>query len=534
MARFSMVSVLLLGVLVAPFVTGVGQEQPRYGGTLVVMCNPAEVRTLDPLRSSITDAETGSVIMQIHRGLAIWTPELSVEPALAESWEVSEDGMVYTFHLRHGAKFHNGREVVAQDCKYSFERLMNPENAGISIYIFKNVVGVDEFRKGEADHISGIKVLDRYTLQITLRSRDAVFLEKLAEPGAAVVPHEVVEELGNEQFARHPVGAGPFKFVSWVGDTITLEAFDDYYDGRPYLDTLVFRRLTDYTAAKFAFDREEIDLTWINPVTYPNWKKDPKFRELSVAELWLRHIGFNNEWGPFKDKRVRQALNYAIDRETYVKVHLGGVAIPATGLGIFPPGYGLPVEDVPSYSYNPEKARELLAEAGYPDGFTFSVIGEPNDPAWGAPAVEPLLGYFEAIGVHCKIVPMEYGTVVANVLAGNFEAYVDSHGGESTPLQYALRFHSSQIGEINWCRYRNPEVDALIDEAYKTVDNTKRRELLAKVQEIVADDAPMLMLNFSEVIFARQQWVHGLQKMPIDLKYQRYEWVWVDESSPRA
>ena len=227
MTRSSLAVVLILGMLAASFVVGVGQDQPRYGGTFVNMINPSEVITLDPLRSSITDAETGSVIMQVHRGLVRWTPELSVEPALAESWEISEDGTVYTFHLRHGASFQNGREVIAQDCKYSFERLMDPNRGGISVYIFGNVVGADEFRNGEAESIAGIKVVDNYTLRITLKGMDLTFLTTLGEPGAGVVPSEAVEAVGDGQFGRNPVGAGPFMLESWRGDTITLKAFEE-------------------------------------------------------------------------------------------------------------------------------------------------------------------------------------------------------------------------------------------------------------------------------------------------------------------
>jgi len=530
MTRFCLVGVLVLGMLAASFIVGVGEAQPRYGGTLVVMNNQSEVTTLDPLRYGI-DAETGSVIFQIHRGLVTWTTDLSVDPALAESWQISDDGTVYTFHLRQGAKFHNGREVVAQDFKFSFERLMDPSQGGINVYLFANVVGADEFRNGETDHIAGIEAVDDHTLRITLKHLSVPFLTSLGSPSAVVVPSKVVEK---GQFGRNPVGAGPFVFKSWIGDTITLDAFDGYYAGRPYLDKLVFRRETDYPTAGAAFQAREIDCFWTSPVNYLRWKSDPNFQELRVAELWLRHIGFNNEWGPFQDKRVRQALNYAIDRDTYVRVFLSGVPISATGTGIFPPSYAIPSEGISGYAYNPDKAKQLLADAGYPNGFTFSVIGDPTSITWGVPAIEPLLPYFDAIGVHCKLLPMEYGTVEADVSSGNFQAYVDSHGGDPIPLLFAQRFNSENIGSTNWTRYSNPKVDTLIKQANMTVDRAKRIELLGEINSIVTDDAPWLGLDFSTVIFGLQLWVHGMQKMPIDLKYQRYEKVWVDEQSPRA
>jgi peptide/nickel transport system substrate-binding protein len=531
--RFCLLGILVPLIVVASLAACVGQDQPRYGGTLVNMLNPSEVITLDPLRSSITDAETGSIIMQVHRGLVVWTPELSVEPALAESWDISEDGTVYTFHLRQGASFQNGREVIAQDCKYSFERLMDPNRGGISVYIFSNVVGADEFRNGEVESITGIEVVDDHTLRITLKSLDLSFLTTIGEPGAGVVPSEAVEAMGDGAFGRNPVGAGPFMFESWQGDTITLKDFEEYYGGRPYLDTLVFRRVSDYQAAGAAFLAQEVDSFWVSPVNYPRWKNDPNFQELKVAELWTRHLGFNNQWGPFQDKRVRQALNYAIDRDAYVRVYLNNVPISATGAGIFPPGFNIP-SDVSGYYYSPEKAKELLADAGYPDGFEFSVVGDPTAATWGIPAIEPLLPYFEAIGVHCRLLPTEYGTVEMDALTGNYESYVDSHGGEPTALQFTQRFHSKNFGATNWLRYSNPEVDALIDEAILTTDDVARTELLGQIERIVTDDAPWIAINFSTVIFGTQVWVHDMQQMPIDLKYQQYEKVWVDERSPRA
>ena len=230
---------------------------------------------------------------------------------------------------------------------------------------------------------------------------------------------------------------------------------------------------------------------------------------------------------------MRQALNYAIDRDAYVGVYLNNVPISATGAGIFPPGFNIS-SGVSGYYYSPSKAKELLAEAGYPDGFTFSVVGDPTAATWGIPAIEPLLPYFEAIGVHCKLVPTEYGTVEMDALTGNYESYVDSHGGEPIALQFVQRFHSKNFGATNWLRYSNPVVDALIDEAVLTVDDVERTELLGEIERIVTDDAPWIAINFSTVIFGTQVWIHGMQQMPIDLKYQQYEKVWVDERSPRA
>ena len=277
MLRFKMLSivVLLVALLSAYGVIGwAAQEQARYGGTFIMPETYSAHISMDPIRIGDERAEDIQVIIQALEGLIKFDlPTLKIVAAVAESWEVSQDLLTYTFHLRKGAKFHNGREVTAADFTYSFERLMDPDEAAVPINILENVAGVDNYIAGIASHISGLKEINDYTLKITLNSVDVDFLYKLAGPGASVVPQEAVESLGRD-FGRTPVGCGPFKFEGWIGSEITLVAFEDYYGGRSYLDKVVYRTMLEASAREAAFDAKEIDTTRLTSPQFIKYRND--------------------------------------------------------------------------------------------------------------------------------------------------------------------------------------------------------------------------------------------------------------------
>ncbi len=534
MKRACLASLLIAGLLIACFVIGVGQDVPRYGGTFVTVIPYEEILGLDPLRLTIWNASSMGVIIQVHEGAVKWsTTTLEIEPALVDNWELSDDAKTYTFYVREGAKFHNDREVVAQDFKYSFERMMDPELGGLSTYLFSGIVGADEYVAGTADEISGIVVVSDSQLQVTMKQVDVNFLHNLCEPGAVIIPQEEFEGMGADAFNRAPIGAGPFKFGSWISNELTLEAFDGYWGGRPYLDTLEFSWRPEPGSREAAFDAEELDCVVAAPTSYALWKDDPSVNMIEAPELWTRHVGFNTEWGPFTDKRVRQAFNYAIDEVTMVENYLQGKAYPATG--VFCQALAAYNPELEGYGYDPEKAKELLTAAGYPNGFTVDVVGDPTSPSWGIPAVVAVMPYLEAVGIHVNPIPTEYSAMVEQVIRGDFEGWVDAFGGVVSSLSYlSTSFHSSNIGTGNWSRYNNPAVDALLDLAGQTTDVETRIALLRGAEILIVEDAPIWFNNYNKAVMVFQPWVHGLQPSSVDMSYQDYEFVWVDETSPRA
>lgn len=530
------VVVVLVGLLSTCVITGwAAQEQARYGGTFIMPETYSAHISMDPIRIGNERAEDIQVIIQALEGLIKFDlPTLKIVAAVAESWEVSQDLLTYTFHLRKGAKFHNGREVTAADFIYSFERLMDPDEAAVPIHILENVVGIDDFSAGIASHISGLKVIDDYTLEITLKSVDVDFLYKLAEPGATVVPQEAVESLGRD-FGRTPVGCGPFKFEGWIGNEITLVAFEDYYGGRPYLDKLVYRTMLEAGARQAAFEAKEIDATRLTSPQYMQYKNDPLYKDylIEVAEIWTRNLYFNTREGPFVDKKVRQAFNYAIDDEAIIENYLLGMAFPCVGyLPTSLPTYN---PELIGYDYNPELAKELLKAAGYENGVAIEIIGDSTSTTWGIPYVEAAVPYLEAAGFTVKLVPLESAARHSRRDAGEHDAGMTSTGGLASPLSYISVYLSRYSrAEGNFPAYFNPRFDHYLNLASKEENFEKRMELIRKAEEIFVDDSPIWFANYSKGVMAYQPWVHGLEAVALDLQYQPMAAVWVDETSPRA
>lgn len=531
----------VLGILVLALVSGYGvvtlgdNTQPRYGGTLVVPETYSAHISMDPIHIGNKRAEDIQVILQSLEGLVkLDLATLKIVPAIAESWEISDDLLTYTFHLRPGVKFQNGREVTANDVAYSFERLMDPAETAVPIHILKGVVGVDAYQAGTAKHISGIKVIDDSTIQITLASVDVGFLNKLAEAGASIVPAEEVKRLGKD-FGRTPVGTGPFKIVSWIGNDITLEAFDDYWGGRPYLDKLIYRTMLEAGTRESAFEAGEIDATILTSPQYAKYKNNPTYKNdlIDVAELWTRNLCLNTRKGPFANKLVRQAFNYAIDNKTIIDKYLLGKAY--TCVGYIPPSLPAFNPDLLPYTYNPALAKSLLKAAGYEDGVDIEIIGDPTAQTWGIPYVEAARPYLEAVGFRLKLVPVESAARHARGNAGQFDGYMTSTGGVPSSLQYMSRFLSQYArSEGNIPAYFNPRFDYYMNLASKEVNFDKRMNLIRKAEAIFVDDAPIWFCNYSKAVMIHQPWVHGLMPVALDLSYQPMATVWVDATSPRA
>src|SRR5262249_34629493 len=338
---------------------------PRYGGTYRKSLRQ-EPLTLDP--AFLTDTYATSVAQQVFNGLVQFDANLNVVPSIAKSWEASRDGLVWTFHLRQGVKFHHGREVQADDFVYSFTRLLDPLTASPRAWLFERVQGAAKFRAGEAERVEGLQALDAYTLQITLSQPYAPFITLLGMVQAQVVPREAVQRLG-ATFGRRPVGTGPFRFVNWVaGEDITLEANEAHYEGRPFLDRLHYRIITNYQSILAEFEKgalEDVDLTQTSPEGTP-LSRDPRFRFVRKPLLTTTFLWLNTSHGPLSQREVRQAINHAIDREAMISAFRQNRHVQARGiLQLGMPGYS---PDLAGYAYDLSRARQLLAEAGYPEG----------------------------------------------------------------------------------------------------------------------------------------------------------------------
>jgi ABC-type transport system substrate-binding protein len=526
-------SVLLASVAVSP--AGGQAERPRYGGVYVKNNIYGEPRSLDPLFA--LGSETIMIQMNIYDGLVKVDPDRgTVVPDIAERWVHSPDGKTYTFYLRRGVLFHDGSQVTAADFKYQFERVANPVNLSPHMARLTGVVGVKEFQEKRATKIAGIKVLDPYTLQITLEKSSILLPYYLTGVWASAVPRREVERLG-AGFNDHPVGSGPFVFESWTRDReVVLRRNPRYWridrwgNRLPYVDKIVFPLVEDMNAVEAAIAVGRIDSSYIRDTAYMMYKNHPLFRKQLVegVEYYTGHIGFNSEVkdAPWQDKRVRQAINLAIDRKAIVDVVRHGKGYPATG----PIPLGMPGFDptLKGYEYSPERAKQLLADAGYPNGFTARIMS-PRSAEMGPTVVQAAMGYLNAVGIRLQYDALESVTYRARLQSGQFELYAATLGGEGHPLIYLMRgFHSRFVGPAgNYSRYRSAQVDALLDRASEARDSNTMLRLVRQAERVITDDAPWWFFSYLKGVVVQQPYVRGLRAVPIDMDFQPLEEVWL-------
>jgi oligopeptide transport system substrate-binding protein len=488
--------------------------EARFGGIFRRMLgdNPA---TLDP--AFLTDIFGRAVVLQIFDGLVQFDAHLKPIPALAEFWEASRDGRTWTFTLRRGVTFHHGREVTAQDFVYSFTRLLDPKAPASVAGLFPRIQGARDFIEGKAKHVEGLKALDRYRLQIVLEQPFAPFLAILGLANAAVVPKEEVESQG-ARFGHSPVGTGPFKFIRWVPNKeIVLEANDQYYEGRPFLDAAVFRigigAKLEETFAEFL--KGELEETIIPSGMIDEVHTGSRYREyqrLRKPTLSLLYIGFNTRLKPFDDKRVRQAFNYAVNEEAIVReiTKMGNL----TATDVLPPGMPGYDADLKGYSYQPAKAKRLLAEAGYPDGAGFPVV-----QLWSVHQAESTKAelaayqrYLADLGVKVEVhFAPDWPTYRALLEQGQLPMFrLVWYADLPDPDNFLFPLlHSTS--SMNRTFYRNPLVDQLLEQARTESVDERRIALYREVQRLVMDDAPWITQHHYVLNFLYQPYVNGLE-----------------------
>jgi peptide/nickel transport system substrate-binding protein/oligopeptide transport system substrate-binding protein len=486
----------------------------QFGGTFRRMLGANPV-TLDP--ALVTDSYGVTVVNQIFNGLVQFDANLKPIPALAEFWEASRDGRTWTFTLRQGVKFHNGREVTAQDVVYSFTRLLDATKPLPVADLFQYIQGAREFRAGKAPSVQGLQAPDRYTFRMALEEPLAPLLTVLGLTNTAVVPQEEVEKPGRD-FGHAPVGTGPFKFVRWQpGEEIVLAANDQYYEGRPFLDAVVFKIILGSKLEKtFAeFLKGNLEETIIPSGKLEEVRVNPHYRQyrhFHKPTLSLLYLGFNTQMQPFNDRRVRQAFNYAVNKKVIVREIARMGHVPAVGaLPPWLPGYD---PNLQGYDYNPAKARELLAAAGYPNGTGLPVVQIwSNQQTDGTKAeLEAYQRYLAAIGVRVEIhfapdwrtfrVQLEQG--ILPMFRLRWLADIPDPDNVLVPL-----LHSASA--TNRTFYHNPRVDQLLEQARKETDEARRITHYHEVERIVMHDVPWITQHYSILEFLYQPYVQGVE-----------------------
>jgi len=460
------------------------------------------IATMDP--AFITSRGQDQTVRNIYDGLVNWKPgTVEIAPALAESWDVSKDGLMYTFHLRKGVQFHRGfGELKASDVKFSFERVMDPKTKSPRSKDFRLV--------------KQIEVLDDYTLRLTLKKPYPGLLHMLADRGAFVTSEKAVKELGKD-IGRAPVGTGPFFVTKWIPkQNVEMERNEKYFAGPPRLKKVVFISIREAATRFMAFDSGQIDLIQVaDPDRVAKYLKDPKVVIKSKPGLITRYIGFNQKIKPFDDVRVRRAIQHAVDKDYIVEHLFKGLSVKSVNF-VPPLNFGY-TDDVMTYPYNVEKAKKLLAEAGYPNGFKTSLY-IPNIPRFTKHSVV-IKDSLKEVGVDLELKVLDVSTFLAACRKGEPPMFTLSSGGSpNTAFYLFLYFHSNNFPPgNNFAHYSNPDVDALINKAQEAVDPQKQKELLVEAQKKIAEDSVDLCLDHEKFFFIMKPYVKGFEVDPLRL-----------------
>ena len=456
----SLLIIILLSLCLTP--TGVPAETPNRGGSLVV-CQPAEPPGLDPTGNTAAAIDR-VVFSNIYEGLIKVESDGSFVPGLATAWDVTSDGLTYTFQLRKGVKFHNGESFDAAVAKWNLERAMNE----------KTINPHPEYFRG----IQKIETPDSHTLILVLGGVDALFIAHLAEGDAVMFPMA-----GYENAKSQPVGTGPFMFTKWVrGDRVEMARFAGYWNPElPYLDKVTFKFIGDASAQLAALRAGDIDVIGYiaAPESAMTLSKDKRFKVFAGASTGEVIMSTNNKAKPFDNKKVRQAMAYAIDRQAVVDLVMFGYGTPIGSH--WSPSTPYYVDTTQRFAYNPDKAKALLAEAGYPNGFD-ATIKLPAIYSYSKRAGEVIADMLDKVGIRLKVEIVEWGQWIERIfkkkeyqltMIGHVEAWdIGIYANPDYYFQY-----DSQV-------FRDAYAKALI-----APSETEKARWFGKCQEIIAEDA---------------------------------------------
>lgn len=524
-----LVVVLLLGLILTGC-AGVGKKKPeeqpgeeipapkevteedKFGGTFQgrVATDPPQ---LDP--AFITDTTSSLVANNIFDGLVQYNEKLDVIPAIAKEWEISEDGLVWTFNLRDDVKFHNGRKLTAEDVEYSFTRLVDPQTKSPRAWLFENVKGVTEFQDGQADKVTGFKVVDENTFEITLAEPFTPFLSVLAMTNATVVPKEEVEKYG-EDFTSNPVGTGAFKFEEWKHDDhVTLVGNKDYFEGKPYLDKIIFRVIPEDASAFAEYEQGNIyDLETIPDGEIERVLNGTEFKDelIKKSRLGIYYFAMNVTKKPFDNIKVRQAIAHAVNKEAIVKVLRHGTVLAAEG--ILPPGMPGHNEELKGLEYDPEKAKQLLAEAGYPDGLPEEIELAYNTSKGHQMIAEAVQADLKKIGVNVKLVNLEWGSYLTKLDNGDTQIFRAAWIGDYPDpdnFLYVLLYSGNAGPKGNTSFYSNSEFDEKVVKARGMKPGPERIQLYQEADKIAIEEAPWVPIYYYTSLILRKPFVEGYE-----------------------
>jgi peptide/nickel transport system substrate-binding protein/oligopeptide transport system substrate-binding protein len=508
------ISRIVVVTLLAAMACKGGESSPSRH-TLIDSRDTYDPRSLDPALS--TDVPTGRAVGYVFDGLVRFTPDAQVVPGLARAWEVSPDGRTYTFHLRTGVKFHDGRPFAARNVVNSFRRVLDPKSKGGRGWPLYPIEGAKEYADGKGN-LTGLAAPDDSTVTIRLAEPFAIFPKLLAMPVAAIVPDSV-----GSDFGEHPIGTGPWKFVEWKHDDyLKFAANTEYFDGRPKADSLMARIIPEPSTAVAEFESGNVDVLYVPEGETRNWEQtdEKKAMLMSAPALRVFYIAINTTRGPLADARVRQALNYAVDAKGILESIVSGRGNLAAG--VIPPA--LPGGDSlrKGYGHDVAKAKQLLAAAGYSNGIDVELWSSQTPPF---PRIaQTVQAYLKEANVRVTLVQRDASSMREAARAGKADMalkdwFADYPDAEN--FLYPLLHTANKGVGGNVSFYSNPQFDKLVNEARREQDEAKRNVLYKQADELEYQDAPMIYLFFYKELYAVQPWIQNF-RVPTIFTGQRW------------
>lgn len=499
-----------------------GEQKPDYGDVLVEG-SIGDATNLIPFLAS--DSASHQVADLVYNGLVKYDENLHIVGDLAASFKILENGKKIIFKLKKGIKWHDGHELTADDCEFTYKVITNPETP--TPY------------SGDFMAVKRAYAKDRYTFVVEYKEP---FAPALASWGLSIVPKHLLEkvDITKSELQRRPIGTGPFMFKSWVqGEKIELKANDNYFEGRPFLNGVVFRVIPDMATMFLELKSGNIDFSGLTPVQYERQANTDQFNSTFNKYKYLAfaytYLGFNLKNELFKDIRVRKAIAYAINKKEIIKGVLLGLGVEATGP--YKPDMYWYNGNVERYEFNPEKAKNLLKEAGYVDTngdgilekdgkpLKFTVLTNQGNDA-RIKTAEIIQRRLRDVGIDMKILVLEWATFIKEFVSKRrFEALILGWTIPQDPDLFDI-WHSSKMDErgLNHYSYSNPQVDRLLELGRKTIDEKKRRDIYGKVQEILADDVPCVFLYIPYALPVVHKRFKGVSPMPAGITYNKYRW----------
>ncbi len=504
-------------------ITAQALVQEKKFGDAIVISSISDCRTLVPILAS--DSASSDICGMVFNGLVKYDKDIKIVGDLAENWDILENGQVIIFHLRKNVKWHDGAPFTAKDVEFTYKKLVDPD--------------VKTPYSGDFERIKSLEIPDDYTVKVTYKEP---FSPALSSWGMPIMPEHLLrnEDLNVTRFGRHPIGTGPYKFKIWkTGEKIELVSNHEYFEGRPYIDRYIYRIIPDDATIFLELETEGVDLSLLSPLQFTRQTGSAFFkthyRKFRYPSFGYTYMAYNLADPKFQDIKVRQAINYAVNKDEIVKALFFGLAKVTTGPFMMDSwAYNKSVRPV---LYSPETAKKLLAEAGWVDlngdglvekdglPFEFTVLVNQGNVE-RLRCAEMIQGYLKAIGINMKIRVLEWSALINEFInKRRFEAILMGWFLGRDPDNYDI-WHSSKTreGEFNFVGYDNKEVDRLLEEGRRTFNEGERAGIYNKIHKLIYDDQPYLFLYSAEILPIVHKRFRNVEPSLIGIGYNFIKW----------